>query len=136
MGHRVALSDLRKNTEGLSDAKVFTSAHDRLDDATTRAAEALRAGNTAFAVERDQASAVRVLRLLVEALKDAKPGDIRKAPRAPAAAAGKAVKARDSRSRSSHRSPELRLLKGFQEDAAEGYPGWSTRIPTQTAPTA
>lgn len=116
---RVALSDLRKNTEGLSDAKVFDFAHDRLDDATARAAEALRAGNTAFAVERDQASAIRVLRSLVEALKDAKPGDFEKGAQGSGSGGGQGGEGEGQQEPLVPPIAELRLLKGFQEDAAE-----------------
>ena len=56
--------------EELTQAAVFSFAHQRLDAATGAAAEALRAATINRTLLRRQDSAVRLLRSLVEALKD------------------------------------------------------------------
>ena len=56
--------------EELTQAAVFSFAHQRLDAATAAAAEALRAATINRTLLRRQDSAVRLLRSLVEALKD------------------------------------------------------------------
>lgn len=67
---RQELADLRGGTEGLSDAKVFALAHDRLDRLTSAAARAMSEGKTEPDVGRGQSSAVGVLTALVSALQD------------------------------------------------------------------
>lgn len=64
------LADLLTQTEGMAGAAMFVYAHDRLERVTGRAAGSLRAGRADTAVLADQATAIRVLRSLVEALRE------------------------------------------------------------------
>ena len=66
---RARLDRVRSDTQDLADARLFGYAHTRLDATTAAAAGQLRQGLTPPAVGRDQASAVRVLQGLVEALR-------------------------------------------------------------------
>lgn len=70
-----ALEQLRSSTQEIAESRTFELANRRLDEAARRAAAALGAGEATRAVQRDQATAVRVLQGLVEALKDPKKTD-------------------------------------------------------------
>ncbi len=65
---RKTLDDLRRRTQELTDAAVFAFAHDQLDMVMAAAAKKLRAGQPAASIGRDQNSAIRILRSMVEAL--------------------------------------------------------------------
>jgi hypothetical protein len=67
---RVSLDELRKKTEEMAEAGVFEFAHQRLDQTTGTAAKKLRAGQPDRVVERNQDSAIRLLKSLVDALND------------------------------------------------------------------
>jgi len=69
------LEDLRESTKEIAEAKVFDYAHTRLKDLMTAASTGLVAGEASPAVLRQQTSAARVLRSLVEALDDRKKPD-------------------------------------------------------------
>jgi len=77
---QVRLAALRDENPGLAEAKLFEYAHDRLHEATGRAATTLAGGEVTQGVDRDQRSAIRVLQSLVEALKDPKKRDFRDSP--------------------------------------------------------
>jgi len=62
------LAEIRRATAELADAAVFDLAHRRLDQASKAAADALLAGEANAEVARRQATIVRVLRSLVEAM--------------------------------------------------------------------
>jgi len=68
---RARLVELRDQTEGLADTIVVEYAHTRLESATAAAADRLRVGEADPSVTRNQATAVRLLRSLVEALSEA-----------------------------------------------------------------
>jgi hypothetical protein len=75
---RQALEEVRKQTAEIDDdqgAGVFRYAHERLDAATGIAGKKLRAGQADQAVARNQASAVRILQSLLEALDQRSPDD-------------------------------------------------------------
>ncbi len=63
-----SLAETRRTTDELDDASVFELAHRRLDSASAAAAELLLAGDATSGVVRKQATIVRVLRALVEAM--------------------------------------------------------------------
>ncbi len=65
---RQTLDDLRRRTAELEDAALFAFAHDQLNLVMGSAAKALRSGQPSAGIKRDQDSAVRILRSLVEAL--------------------------------------------------------------------
>lgn len=68
---RLRLEELKKKTEELADAKVFEFAHERLELATSNAAKKLRAAvEPDKTVARNQESAMRVLKSLLDALSD------------------------------------------------------------------
>jgi hypothetical protein len=67
---RASLDEIRKKTEEIADAGVFDYAHQRLEQVTAHAAKMLRAGQPERSVGRDQDSAVRILKSLVDALND------------------------------------------------------------------
>lgn len=69
------LEDLRESTKEIAEAKVFDYAHSRLKDLMTAAGTKLIEGEASAAVVRQQTSAARVLRSLVEALDDRKKPD-------------------------------------------------------------
>ncbi|MBX3359145.1 MAG: hypothetical protein KF745_12050 [Phycisphaeraceae bacterium] len=63
-----SLTELQDKTRELSEATLFEFAHQRLDEAMGSAATTLRAGDADTGVQRRQATAVRTLQALVEAL--------------------------------------------------------------------
>ncbi len=63
-----SLSDIRRSTDELADASVFELAHRRLNSASSTAAELLLTGEATTSVAWQQATIVRVLRSLVEAM--------------------------------------------------------------------
>ncbi|MEX2220104.1 MAG: hypothetical protein WD749_15245 [Phycisphaerales bacterium] len=65
---RQTLADVKAKTEELAEAGVFEYAHERLETSTAIAGKKLRAGQADAAVERNQASAMRVLASLIKAL--------------------------------------------------------------------
>ena len=69
---RQEMAELRRATKELNDAKVFDFAHTRLEELMTGAAAKLNAGEVDAGVVRSQASAVRVLKSLVDSLDDRK----------------------------------------------------------------
>ncbi|HMN42185.1 MAG TPA: hypothetical protein PKE29_15170 [Phycisphaerales bacterium] len=69
---RATVDQIRKDTDGLADARVFTFAHDRLDALMTGAAATLAEGTSDAPVVRAQTSAARLLMSLAEALDDRK----------------------------------------------------------------
>lgn len=69
---RDQLEELRTKTSGLKDAAVFDFAHTRLDQLTAEAAKLLEDLTPTGQVARDQASAKRLLKSLVDALSEAK----------------------------------------------------------------
>lgn len=72
---RSMLGDLLDATEGMASATMFVYAHDRLAMVTQRASGTMRTGRVDPAVLRDQATAIRVLRSLVEALREPEQDD-------------------------------------------------------------
>lgn len=66
------LAELRRSTKALADAAVFDLAHTRLDASSRSAAEQLLGGEADAEVQRRQATVVRVLRSLVEAMAEQK----------------------------------------------------------------
>lgn len=72
---RQKLGELRSKTTDFSDAKVFDFAHTRLDSAMGGAAKTLGEGRADKGTQRQQATAMRVLASLVEALKEAEKND-------------------------------------------------------------
>lgn len=71
---REELAALLNRTRELAEARIFEFTHTRLDDATGRAADALRAGEPAPAVP-EQERAIAALRAILDALAAASPGD-------------------------------------------------------------
>lgn len=69
---RAAMDDLRAKTEELADAQVFAFAHDRMHDAMTASAAALREARVDRALIRNQEGSARVLQSLLAALADPK----------------------------------------------------------------
>lgn len=67
---RERLSQLKSGTQDLSEAALFSFAHDRYDQAAARAAAALSKGVASTAVGFDQQAALRTLQALVQALTD------------------------------------------------------------------
>lgn len=63
-----SLAEIRRTTAELADAAVFSLAHRRLDAASHGAAEALLAGQATGETARHQATVVRLLRSLIEAM--------------------------------------------------------------------
>ncbi|MBX3385969.1 MAG: hypothetical protein KF768_05310 [Phycisphaeraceae bacterium] len=72
---RQELAEVRRQTEGLRDAKVFDFAHQRLDELMDRAAKVLVEGEATDDVRRRQVSSIRVLRSLIEALDESRKKD-------------------------------------------------------------
>ncbi|MEN0019249.1 MAG: hypothetical protein AAF747_00030 [Planctomycetota bacterium] len=72
---RTKLAELRAETDALQESVMFDLAHDRLDAATERAAEPMREGRVDARVLREQRTAERLLRSLVETLTDPQAGD-------------------------------------------------------------
>lgn len=72
---RQTLGELRSKTQELEDAKVFSFAHRRLDEAMARAAAALTEGTPTTQTNRDLATATRMLQSLVLALSQDKAKD-------------------------------------------------------------
>ncbi|MBK7404301.1 MAG: hypothetical protein IPJ41_06610 [Phycisphaerales bacterium] len=71
-GVRESLTELRRSTKALEEAAVFELAHDRLDAAAGAATDRLLAGEATEDVGRRQATIVRVLRSLIEAMAEQK----------------------------------------------------------------
>jgi hypothetical protein len=69
-GIRETLADLKSKTKELADATLFDYAHKRLETTMSAASKALLEGSPSATVTRDQATALAVLKSLVEALKD------------------------------------------------------------------
>ena len=69
---RVVMDELRTKTEELAEAQVFAFAHDRIHDAMTDAAAALREARVDRAVVRNQEGAARMLQSLLASLQDPK----------------------------------------------------------------
>jgi hypothetical protein len=69
------LAELRSTTQDLDQARLFSFAHQRLDESLARAADELIAQRTGPGVQRDQAAAARVLASLVRALSEEKKPD-------------------------------------------------------------
>jgi len=68
---RASLADLRAKSEGIDDVDMFVYAHERMDKAGTSASKLLRDGEATGRVGTDQATMVRVLASLVDALTEA-----------------------------------------------------------------
>lgn len=66
---RASLIKMREETSELETAEMFSFAHDRLDSVMADATARLTAGNAEPALDNAQASAVRILASLVDALK-------------------------------------------------------------------
>lgn len=66
---RATLARLREQTSELSESGLFDYAHTRIDQAASRAAQVLREGRATPCVGRDQQTIARVLRSLLEALR-------------------------------------------------------------------
>lgn len=67
---RAMLEEQRTKTDGLEDAKVFSYAHDRLNEAMSAAATMLQGADPSMSLKRRQATAARVLGSLVQALRN------------------------------------------------------------------
>jgi hypothetical protein len=116
---RLQLDDLRKKTQELSDAKVFEFAHQRLDDTTGGAAKKLRAATPDKSVSRNQESALRILKSLVEALSDKSMNDDEFRDEAGGEQGGGGGGAGGQQPPLIPPLAELRLLRGMQQEAAD-----------------
>ncbi len=67
------LTAVRETNSDIEDTLVFTLALDRMDSASADAAERLRRGNADRGAQRGQATVARLLRSILEALKDDRP---------------------------------------------------------------
>jgi len=72
---RLRLLKLREETSEMESAKMFSFAHDRLDAAMADASNGLKSGRADAVVDAAQASAIRILASLVEALRPAQDDD-------------------------------------------------------------
>lgn len=70
---RASMTRLREQTSELSESGLFDFAHTRLDHAAARAASVLREGRATAGVGRDQQTVARLLRSLLEALRQDQP---------------------------------------------------------------
>lgn len=119
LGEQIAA--LRSSSSEIADAGVFDYAHQRLDALTRAASAALRERKADAGVVRDQTSAERVLRSLVEAL-----GDPKRQQDQPfrdmeggGGGAGGGGSGQGGENRVVTPLAELRLLRLMQEDVAE-----------------
>lgn len=120
---RARLEELKNKTEGLADAQVFGLAHQRLETATMAAGKKLRAAQPDRTVGRNQDTAVRVLKALVEALSEKSFNDDEFREEEDGGDGGGG--AGDQGGNQGQPRPlipplaELRLLRGMQMEAAE-----------------
>jgi hypothetical protein len=72
---RQRMSEVRSNTQGLEEARVFEFAHTRYDNTSAQVVATLREGQALRATQRQLAALVAILESQVEALKETKPED-------------------------------------------------------------
>ncbi|MBX3377059.1 MAG: hypothetical protein KF678_08655 [Phycisphaeraceae bacterium] len=116
---RLRLEELKNKTEGFADAKVFDLAHQRLDAAMSIAAKKLRAAQTDASVARNQATAVRVLQSLIEALSERSGNEDEFRDEEGGGGGGEGQGGQGGQRPLIPPLAELRLLRGMQVEAAE-----------------
>lgn len=111
------LTELKTQTAEIGETPTFEFAHRRLDRVLTAAAGALLEGSAPASVTRDQASAISILRSLVESLKDPeKNNDFREGAQGNQAGGGGGS---GGEQKLIPPAGELKLLRMMQEEAAD-----------------
>lgn len=117
---RVRLEKLKKDTADLADAKVFDFAHQRLDGSTGAAGKKLRAAIADKSVARNQDSAIKTLKSLVEALNDQSLNDDEfKEEDSGGGSGGGGGQGGGQKKPLIPPLVELKLLRGMQQEAAD-----------------
>ncbi len=116
---RTLAAELERKTAEIADTEVFRFAHKRLDDASGFAASRLAEGDAGPAVQARQASALRVLRGVLEALAETaqKKDDFRE--NAGGSGQGQGGGSGQTQPKLIPPGAELRLLRGMQAEALE-----------------